>query len=402
MLITILQAQAARECLRHYIPFVLYALPGMETMQFMASLPDDSGESHPHLEPSGGDCFFISRFASDEPYMAGVSAAMDEEQVIEYIAAHPEQTFDAPCERPYLTSTRRVSYDEAFRAMTRRLHKDGGKVVLSRHEALYSTADIIDVADAYFRRSPSAFRYICFTPETGVWLGATPELLIESVPGTDELRTMALAGSRPTDTDHDDTNLTETNHPDKDESEDVASDAISPVWDDKNRLEHLMVVNFITDILSSHGLDVTVEPLGELIAGPVTHLCTHITARGAIHNVGPIINELNPTPAVAGWPRALAIAEIDAFETHQRRCYGGIVGVQTDGSLHVYVNLRCAFAAPARLDGREGWVYNLYAGGGLMPDSVLDDEWAETSRKTEALRECIPSPILNPTKALII
>lgn len=379
MLITLLQAEGVRECLRHNIPFALYALPGSGAMQFMASLPDDNGESHPLIDiDRDGDCFFISRFAADEPYMAGVNAEMDEEQVIEYIAKHPDLQFDGPCERPYLSSTRRVSYDEAFRAMMHRLQKEGGKVVLSRHEALYSDADIIDVADAYFRRSPSTFRYICFTPETGVWLGATPELIMQSAPGSDEIHTMALAGSRPTD----------------------GCDAYR--WDDKNIQEHEVVVRFITDTLSAHGFEVITEPLGELCAGTVTHLCTHITGRGHVQNIGAIISALSPTPAVAGWPRSLAIAEIDAFETHQRRCYGGIVGITIGGELHVYVNLRCAFAAPVRLDGRQGWIYNLYAGGGLMPDSVLEDEWAETRRKMEALLQCIPDPTPNPAQAQFI
>ena len=378
MLITLPQAEGARECLSYYIPFVIYALPGSDKTRFMASLPDDRGESHPDIDPDrSGDCFFISRFASDEPYMAGVNDVMDEEQVIAYLAAHPDIRFDEPCERPALTSTRRVSYDEAFRAMTRRLQKEGGKVVLSRHETLFSERDIIDVAEEYFRLSPQAFRYLCFTPETGVWLGATPELLLESVPGSDEIRTMALAGSRPTD--------------------DTPYE-----WDSKNLQEHEVVVKFITDTLTAHGLEVTAQPVGELQAGPVTHLCTHITARGDLHNVGPIINDLNPTPAVAGWPRPLAIAEIDAYETHQRRCYGGIVGIRTAGVLHVYVNLRCAFVAPFLYDGRDGWVYNLYAGGGLMPDSVLDDEWAETQRKMQALRSCIRNATSDPAQGVYI
>ena len=165
MLITLPQAEGARECLSYYIPFVIYALPGSDKTRFMASLPDDRGESHPDIDRDrSGDCFFISRFASDEPYIAGVNDVMDEEQVIAYIAAHPDIRFDEPCERPALTSTRRVSYDEAFRAMTRRLQKEGGKVVLSRHETLFSERDIIDVAEEYFRLSPQAFRYLCFTP----------------------------------------------------------------------------------------------------------------------------------------------------------------------------------------------------------------------------------------------
>lgn len=373
MLITTLQDEAVNECLRHNIPFVIYALPGETGMRFMASLPDTDGESHAHMD-TGDDSFFISRFASDEPYMAGITSSMDEGAVIDRIAAHPDMHFAGCDERPYLTSTRRVSYDEAFHVMTRRLKKNGGKVVLSRHKSLFTTASITGTADRYFTMSPKAFRYLSFTPETGIWLGATPELLLETSPGSDEIHTMALAGTRP------------------------ANGQPTP-WDNKNLMEHQVVVKFITDVLASHGLEITTAPVTELQSGTVTHLCTGITGHGNIKSAGAIINDLNPTPAVAGWPRAVAIAEIDALETHQRRCYSGIVGVKTSEGLRVFVNLRCAFIAPATLNGCDGWVYNIYAGGGLMPDSQLDDEWAETSRKMDALNLCLDDITENPIEA---
>ena len=50
MLITTLQEEAVNECLRHNIPFVIYALPDCDRARFMASLPDDSGESHAPVE----------------------------------------------------------------------------------------------------------------------------------------------------------------------------------------------------------------------------------------------------------------------------------------------------------------------------------------------------------------
>jgi len=374
MLITTLQEEAINECLRHNIPFVIYALPDDTTARFMASLPDGGGESRARMDTAdGNDTFFISRFASDEPYMAGVNASMDEAGLIDWVAAHPDAGYDNCDERPFLTSTRRVSYDEAFHVMTRRLKKNGGKVVLSRHKSLFTTDTLTHVAERYFGMSPSSFRYLTFTPETGIWLGATPELLLAATPGSDELNTMALAGTKP--------------------------DGATGGWDSKNLIEHQLVVKFITDVLSSHGLDVTAGSPEDLKTGTVTHLCTRITARGTIKSAGAIINDLNPTPAVAGWPREVAIAEIDALETHQRRCYSGIVGVKTDSGLRVFVNLRCAFIAPARLDGLDGWVYNIYAGGGLMPDSQLDDEWSETARKMEALNMCISQFTENPIEA---
>ncbi len=65
----------------------------------------------------------------------------------------------------------------------------------------------------------------------------------------------------------------------------------------------------------------------------------------------------------------------------------------------MFVNLRCAFIAPATLDGRDGWVYNIYAGGGLMPHSTLDEEWDETSRKMQALCNCLYDITENPIEA---
>ena len=154
MLITTLQEEAVNECLRHNIPFVIYALPDCDRARFMASLPDDSGESHAPVEDAAADSFFISRFASDEPYMAGVVSDMDEAALIDWVAAHPEALFDGCQERPYLTSTRRVSYDEAFRVMTRRLRKDGGKVVLSRHKSLFSATSALAAGLARTVSSP--------------------------------------------------------------------------------------------------------------------------------------------------------------------------------------------------------------------------------------------------------
>lgn len=376
MLISQLQAEGVEECLRRNIPFVLYALPGMVECRFMASLPDSAGESPVSPDSSAGDCFLISRYASDEPYVSGVNSVMDEGGLIDLIASKPDLCYPATTELPSLSSTHRISYGEAFRAMTGRLKKYGGKVVLSRHEAIFSSRDIVDVAGDYFSQSPGTFRYLSFTPETGVWLGATPEVLLETS-ADNEIRTMALAGTKP--------------------AGDQSGD-----WDEKNTLEHRVVVDFITDILASHGLEVDRADTIDLRAGAVTHLCTPITARGEIHSPMTIVNDLNPTPAVAGWPRDMAMAEIDALETHLRRCYSGIVGVRHNGELRIFVNLRCAFVARGSLYGTPGWIYNLYAGGGLMADSDVEQEWDETDRKLSVLRSCLDIAPPRSTETLFV
>jgi isochorismate synthase len=51
------------------------------------------------------------------------------------------------------------------------------------------------------------------------------------------------------------------------------------------------------------------------------------------------------------------------------------------GDTHLYVSLRCM--------NIEGNHYHLYAGGGLLKDSILEQEWQETEAKLETMRRCI-------------
>lgn len=133
-----------------------------------------------------------------------------------------------------------------------------------------------------------------------------PELLLESDSRSREVRTMALAGTRPSDDD-------------------------TP-WDDKNIYEQSLVTDFIAETLKKEGLDVTVDDLSERRFINIKHLCTEITARGA-DDIPALMSELSPTPAVAGYPRDEAIEEISRYETHRRNCYGGYVGVRTGATI---------------------------------------------------------------------
>ncbi len=363
-LMTEKQSEAIEKCLVHNIPFALFALPGDKECRFFASSPDKDGECHAFAADDARvadkDTFFIGYFNSDEPYTAGVRADYNEDTVLE--ALKGKEKFDATETRPLRMSTRREIYSMAFSKMRQRLRSIGGKVVLSRHDAIFSTRSIIDVADEYMGSDTEAFRYMCYTPETGLWIGVTPELLLESDGKSGEFHTMALAGTLPADS--------------------------AAEWDDKNITEHRYVADYISGRLGGLGLKVDAGPVEELYAGAVKHLCTSISARGAADPME-IIGALSPTPAVAGIPVDMAIAEIDTYESHSRRCYAGTVGLRSGSGVAAFVNLRCAFAALAELDGSIGWLYNLYAGGGLMRDSIEEAEWDETVAKTSVLASII-------------
>lgn len=356
-------ARATEECIARHIPFVAFMFPDDDTLRFMASTPDEEGRSIPSSE--AGQCFFISRFAGDEEYTAGVNAQLSAEDVLELVSADPGLKF-APQEiRPTLFSTNPLNYREGLTKVRSRIRKTGGKAVLSRVKSLFTTLSPVESANSYFAANPNAFRYICFTPETGLWLGATPELLIETNAEEGSVNTMAVAGTRPVETPQE------------------------VDWDEKNLEEHLIVAQFIEECLKEHGLKVDVSEIMEIDTGAVTHLVTLIKGNGDNPDFVSIMNDLSPTPAVAGVPREVALTEIDLFETHRRHCYAGYVGVRTDNDYLAYVNLRCCFGIDAELDGYQGYVWNLYGGSGIMGASEVDSEWQETELKMAPLYRCL-------------
>lgn len=354
--------KAIDACLERNIPFVLYAIPSEHSWNFHASLPDKEGEAHAFNEGDNADTFFINFYANDEPYTAGVPFQFDAQGILDYIDANNDTIFDDALIRPSVNSTYRVSYDSAFKKARPRLREVGGKVVLSQHQTIVSKRDLHHVIYDLFSLNPFSFRYFCFTPETGIWMGATPELLLKSGENEDEYVTMALAGTKP------------------------ANDK-SP-WDDKNLEEQLYVAEFIRDELQLMNLDVKVEDLSEHYYGTIKHLCNIINFKGNI-NVVDVLNELSPTPAVSGFPRDIAIAEIDAYETHNRRCYSGYVGVRINGRYYAYVNIRCAFLAKVVVETQQAYIYNLYSGGGILASSDCESEWQEAQSKISMLKHII-------------
>ena len=111
----------------------------------------------------------------------------------------------------------------------------------------------------------------------------------------------------------------------------------------------------------------------------VQHLATPIRAQladpvPAVELAGMLL----PTPAVGGEPREAALPLIPALEGLDRGWYAGAVGwtdLAEDGEF--CVALRCAL-----LRGR---VAHLYAGCGIVRDSVPAEELAETEVKLQAL-----------------
>lgn len=200
------------------------------------------------------------------------------------------------------------------------------------------------------------------------WLvGATPERLLKKT-GADVLST-PLAGSarRLPDSGAD------------------AEAGAALLRSDKDKIEHRIVVEYIHDILAPHcrNLDTPARP--ELMrTRSMWHLGTRISGvlRDADTPCLGLLHALHPTPAVAGAPLEPALAEIRRAEPFDRDFYAGTIGWVDDrnnGDWHV--TLRCAI-----IEGRRA---QLFAGAGIVDDSVPQQEIAETAAKFLAMRQAL-------------
>lgn len=236
--------------------------------------------------------------------------------------------------------------------------KEDGKIVSARVRIYDKTVDTASSFSALCRMYPDAFVYMFSTPLTGCWIGATPELLLESRQQT--VSTIALAGTR--------------------KRGGVAD------WDVKNIREQEMVSDYITDCMSRHGFTVERGSAFTKTAGPVEHICTPIKgfAKEGMtdSDFQSFIKELHPTPAVCGLPKDTSLDIIKETESFDRMYYGGFCGpFHSFADFSFYVTLRCAMTGENRLA--------LFAGGGITALSDPDAEWEETELKLDTLRNTL-------------
>lgn len=197
---------------------------------------------------------------------------------------------------------------------------------------------------------PRMMIYLCYTPATGMWMGCSPEILVEG--GRGSWQTVALAGTQPY--------------------------ADNVVWDDKNRNEQHYVEMYIENAISQIGRVIDKHGPYTSRAGHLAHLRTDYyfsTVAGV--GIGTIASSFHPTPAVCGLPQAEAKEIIRSSEPTERLYYSGFVGVIGEKS-RLFVNLRCARITAESVI--------CYAGGGIMPTSEPANEWWETEAKMATLR----------------
>ena len=225
----------------------------------------------------------------------------------------------------------RTAYHDAF-ALFHGALSDGtfNKLVLSRcSHASGCTASPFHLFLRACRDYPRMFVAMVSTPLSGTWLMASPELLIE---GKDDVwHTMALAGTMRLENEQ-----LAFDNPSREGVQNIR-------WSQKNIQEQRYVASYIMHQLSAHTREIEEQ-------GPFT--------------------------------KRAARDFILLHEPWRRRYYSGYCGpLALDSSTHLFVSLRCMEIC------QEG--YDLYAGGGLLRDSIEQQEWDETEAKLQTMRRII-------------
>ncbi len=247
------------------------------------------------------------------------------------------------------------------------------KVVLARSVDVEATDPFVvgDILARLHALFPS-----CMVFSIEGFIGASPELLVSRKGSS--LRAHPLAGT-----------VARSGDPETDAK--LAAGLLSSA---KDRWEHLLVIDALDDVLRPlcDELDVPQTPSIVPLRN-VSHLGTLITgslrAADVVDRSAPtaleLVSVLNPTPAVGGVPQAKALAVIAALEPVPRGTYAGPVGwVDAAGNGEWAVGLRSA-----RIEGNRA---RMFAGGGIVGDSVPGAELAETQLKLQALLAAVVRP----------
>ena len=229
------------------------------------------------------------------------------------------------------------------------------KVVMSRKIEISQSVDVIKSYHKLLKTYPTAFRYLWFHPQVGLWMGATPEQLTKINNHTFE--TVSLAGTQ------------------------VVSENV--IWQEKEVEEHQLVTDYIKNSTENLVENIQISKVYTQKAGNVVHLKSDISGKlkSAISE-NDLINALHPTSAVCGMPLYVARNFILENEKYNRKYYSGFLGeFRMQEQTNLFVNLRC-------LEVLNNAV-NVYVGCGITKDSNPEMEFLETENKSMTMRNII-------------
>ena len=287
------------------------------------------------------------------------------------VIARPADTAMRPSRRA-VKAPEATQPPERFKGMVaevkRRIFEgDVIQCVVSQSFAAPAPEDLVALYRAQRYVNPSPYLYFMKSQACAL-VGSSPETMVRLDGRSASIR--PIAGTRPRGaTEQEDRKL-----------------ADSLLQDEKERAEHLMLVDLGRNELGRVAIPGTVQVTDLMVIGRyshVMHLTSNVTA-----DIEPrcdafdLFKSAFPAGTLSGAPKIRAMELIAELEDAPRGPYGGAVGYFSfDGSMDFCICIRTAVVEHGRLTVR--------AGAGIVADSDPDSEQQETVNKAAAMSRAL-------------
>jgi anthranilate synthase component I len=237
------------------------------------------------------------------------------------------------------------------------------QTVLSKRYSFAFAGDLAPVYLTLRAMNPSPYMFFLKMQDRAI-MGTSPETLVKVA--DDRIESFPIAGSRPV-----------TGDPKRDAE--LTDDLLS---DPKEIAEHVMLVDLARNDVGRVAEAGSVHVPAFMDVQRYSHV-QHIVSMvaGKLRNGADCFDVLRaafPAGTVSGAPKVRAMEIIEELEPVRRGPYAGAVGYFSyNGDMDFAITIRALFA--------KGGTCHLQTGGGIVADSVPENEWMETEFKAQAL-----------------
>ena len=282
-----------------------------------------------------------------------------------------QQTADIPISKSKIDFTCNVSKEEYCKLVekTKEYIVDGDifQAVISRQFSSPYEGSLINPYRVLRTTNPSPYMVYMKIDDDEI-MSTSPETLVRLENG--RLTTFPVAGSRPR-------GLTE------EEDQELEADLLS---DEKELSEHNMLVDLGRNDLGRISRFDSVEVTKYMMIhkySKIMHICSQV--EGDIKDDCDALSAIEsvlPAGTLSGAPKIRACEIIEELESEERGVYGGALGyLDFTGNMDTCIAIRMA----VKKDGR---VY-VQAGGGIVADSIPENEYQESANKAAAVMNAI-------------
>lgn len=282
-----------------------------------------------------------------------------------------QQTADIPVSKSKIDFTCNVSKEEYCKLVekTKEYIVDGDifQAVISRQFSSPYEGSLINPYRVLRTTNPSPYMVYMKIDDEEI-MSTSPETLVRLENG--RLTTFPVAGSRPRGTT-------------EEEDQELEADLLS---DEKELSEHNMLVDLGRNDLGRISKFDSVEVTKYMMIhkySKIMHICSQV--EGDIRDDCDALSAIEsvlPAGTLSGAPKIRACEIIEELESEERGVYGGALGyLDFTGNMDTCIAIRMAVKKDER-------VY-VQAGGGIVADSIPENEYQESANKAAAVMNAI-------------